>query len=80
MVNAADKTPRLLLVPVGTQFDTPTDGTPLVKLGGNAAARVFSPFRVNATQYAAVISTGGVQQLVRVDVAAVSVLASSPLL
>jgi hypothetical protein len=76
---AIDKVARLLSVPVGTQFYAPDTNAPLVKLGGTKPARVYSPHKVSTTQYAAVISTGGVQQTVRVNAADVTVIATSPL-
>ena len=79
VIPAIDKVPRLLSIPVGTQFYTPDTNEPLVKLGGTAPARVYSPFAVSATQYAVVISTGGVQQEARVNRAAVTVISSSPI-
>ena len=65
MVPAKDKTARLISVPANTQmFDIET-GAPTTKIG--TATKLYSPFMVNTTQYAVILTTGGVQQLVRIN-------------
>jgi hypothetical protein len=75
MVPVADKAARMLSIPAATQLFDISTGAPLVKM--SAAAKVHSPFAVNATQYAVVVTTGGVTQLARVNKADASLVASS---
>ena len=78
MVPAKDKVARLLKVAANTQLYDIESGTPLVKL--SVAATLYSPFSVNTTQYAVIVTTGGVQQLARINkVGGVTLIASSQL-
>lgn len=77
MVPAKDKTARMLRLAAGVQLFDISSGAPLVKM--SSAATVHSPFAVSTTQYAVVITTGGVQQLARVNTADASLVATSVL-
>jgi len=77
MVPAKDKVARLVNVPANTPLYDIETGAALVKL--SASAKLYSPFSVNATQYAVIVTTGGTQQLVRVNKAATTLVASSQL-
>jgi hypothetical protein len=77
MVPAKDKTARLLSVPAGTQLYALETGAPLVKVA--ATSRLLSPFAYSLTQYAVIVTTSGVQQLVRVNKAGTALLATSAL-
>lgn len=79
MLPVKDTIPRLVSIPVGTQFYSIIDNKPVVKLGGTVPARVNSVCALSDTQYAVRISTGGVPQLLRVNKADVTVIASSPI-
>ena len=79
MVPAKDKTARIITAPAGTQlFDIETNAA-LTKLGGTGNIRLFSPFAVSLTQYAVILTTGGAQQLVRINKLGATVVASSAL-
>lgn len=77
MVPAKDKVARLVNVPSGTQLFDIESGAAIVKL--SVAAKLYSPFMVNATQYAVIVTTGGVQQLARVNKTGTTLVASSQL-
>jgi hypothetical protein len=77
MVPAKDKLARMLSVPAGTQLYAIDTGAALVKLA--SASRLYSPFTYSTSQYAVIVTTGGMQQLVRVTKAGVALLATSAL-
>ncbi|HEY4895214.1 MAG TPA: hypothetical protein VII01_03915 [Solirubrobacteraceae bacterium] len=69
-----DIKPRYVLIPVGTPLFSPDTNKLVVNLGGTKAARVYSPFAINSSQYGVRVSTGGVTQLLRVAKSAVKVV------
>lgn len=80
MVPAKDKgITRIVTAPAGTQLYDIETGAALVKLGGTGNIRLTSPFSVSTTQYAVILTTGGTQQLVRINKAATTLVASSQL-
>jgi len=79
MVPAKDKTARVITAPAGTQLYDIESGAALVKLGGTGSIRLHSPFAYSTTQYAVILTTGGTQQLVRINKTGTTLLASSTL-
>ena len=77
MVPAKDKSARIVTAPLGTQLYAIDTNAPLVKLA--SASRLHSPFAVSLTQLAVIVTTGGVQQLARVNKSAVTIVATSAL-